>query len=287
MAGRARTVPLVEICNTHVSSQALQLAVSDTNSHEESLVLSPSSSQSLLKTQAGNMPCDPGDANRLESSTHLILSKYGFSLQKKVRSGTNLKTLTDLQITLKQAWEGSPLQLEFGDAVTKAMEQKSLQITSCLCLGLGSLSNRCDTHEYSAKIMNQLIAFETSIGILRQQHTILHVYFQDPVFNAVDRTFLESRGYSILESPASNTVLNEETYLFMAYVPFDVALSTLRECFPKLVLSYSIDWWAQNSFRRYTETYTVLQKFVELRQEIAVPYCVPEDDRLTLYYPSS
>lgn len=249
----------------------------------------PSASLPKLKSQGGNAPCGPEDAGRLEDSTEIVLENVLLLSPRPIRKGADLKSVVDLHSTLKTAWEASPQHFKFCAAVTKAMK-KSLRITSCLCLGLGSLCSelgRFETHNLSAIHMNQLIAFETSISMLRQQHEISHVYFQDPVFNPVDRAFLESRGYTMLESPASNTVLNEETYLFMPYVPFGVALATLRECFPILVLSYRIEWWFENCFKRYTETHTVLKRFVNLREKIAAPYCVPEDDPLTLYYPSS
>ena len=137
--------------------------------------------------------------------------------------------------------------------------------------------------------MSQLIAFETSIEMLKQQHTISQVYFQGSSFNPVDRAFLESRGYTILESPASNTYLNEQTYLFMPFIPYDVALATLRKCFPTLVLGHRFANWAQTkSFGRLFETYTVIQRFVDLREKISVPCYASEGriyQRMTLYYP--
>ena len=250
--------------------------------------LPSSTSQPILEYQGENTPCGSEDASILKDSTDIVLEKAPLE-PKQIRKGANLKSMVDLHVTLKEAWEASPQHLEFSAAITKAMH-KPLRITSCMCLGLGSLCGELGPLEppnLAANPMKQLITFETSISMLRQQHNISHVYFQDPVFNAVDRAFLESRGYTILESPASNTVLNEETYLFMPYVHVNVALATLREYFPMLVLSYRIEWWIQNCMGRFAETYNVLQRFVNLREEIDVPYCVPEDDRFTLYYPSS
>ena len=251
--------------------------------------LPPSVSRPMLQSQARDKPCDSEDKDRLESSTHLVSEKEPSQSQDPIRRGTNLKTLTDLHITLRKAWEGSRQHLEFGTTITKAMNSNALQITSCLCLGLGSLSRKRDTHESSARHMSQLIAFETSIEMLKQKHTISQVFFQDPSFNPVDRVFLESRGYTILESPASNTHVNEQTYLFMPFVPFNVALATLRKCFPTLVLGQRFDEFAQaKSIGRLLETYTVLQRFVDLREKVSVPCYASEGrmyQRMTLYYP--
>jgi hypothetical protein len=60
------------------------------------------------------------------------------------------------------------------------------------------------------------------------KHAIDNIYFQDPVFNALDRAFLLSRGYKILHTPESETHLTENTFVFTPGTEWNVCLSPIN-----------------------------------------------------------
>ena len=211
------------------------------------------------------------------------------SLQVPIRDGVTPETLAKSYKVQKQAWDGSTKQKEFCAAFTKAMQHPLVKITSCMCLGLGTLSGsapRAIDDEDNLRSIRQLVVFEESVELLRKHHSISHIYFQEPEFSSLDRTFLESRGYTILHSPASNKVLTEETYLFMPYNPFTVVIPTLKKCYPQLLLGNSFDFWINKP--GIPEMHAILKEFKAKRNSIAVPiYAIesPDQQRLSLYYP--
>lgn len=52
---------------------------------------------------------------------------------------------------------------------------------------------------------------------LETKHTVENIYLQDPVFNALDIKFLQRRGFSIIETPASDDLISLSTFLFISY----------------------------------------------------------------------
>ncbi|MCJ1372292.1 hypothetical protein MMC20_003515 [Loxospora ochrophaea] len=109
---------------------------------------------------------------------------------------------------------------------------QSLEITSCMCLGLGSLA-KGSRYNWS---MYQLVAFESWITLLKTQHDIKHIYFQDPVFNSLDVEFLQSKGYTVIQNPKSESLLSSTTFLYSAYCEGDVVQASLAAAHPALYI---------------------------------------------------
>lgn len=53
--------------------------------------------------------------------------------------------------------------------------------------------------------------------LLETKHTIENIYLQDPVFNALDIEFLQLRGFTVIETPASDDLISLSTFLFIPY----------------------------------------------------------------------
>ena len=93
--------------------------------------------------------------------------------------------------------------------------------------------------------MAQLVAFEHWINLIKtHQETQPQVFFQDPDFNALDCEFLTSRGYTVIETPKSNDVITEKSFLFTPCACYQVAYVFLHQAFPALYLGISLeeDW---------------------------------------------
>lgn len=132
------------------------------------------------------------------------------------------------------------------------LENPTLKVSSCICLGLGSFFSYGDlesereperktSYSLNDLHMGQLVAFEHWVGILKKFFDISNVYFQDPTFNALDKAFLTSLGYQVIESPASNTVLTDESFVFAPGVAPDVVYNTLKKAYPAIWIGPKLD----------------------------------------------
>lgn len=52
---------------------------------------------------------------------------------------------------------------------------------------------------------------------LGTKHTIENIYLQDPAFNDLDIEFLQLRGFTVIETPASDDLISSSTFLFIPY----------------------------------------------------------------------
>lgn len=132
------------------------------------------------------------------------------------------------------------------------LKQGRLKVSSGMCLGLGSLTASWDGKPHGSGSENrslcQLVAFEACIELLREyltfepsmcilmhagtKNTISDIYFRDPVLNELDRAFLSSRGYVILNTPESESHVTENTFVFTPGADWVVCLSPINTPFP-------------------------------------------------------
>ena len=162
--------------------------------------------------------------------------------------GTNLSTLGAAHTSQRLLWETSEPCRK-----SREMFQTVLNLTSsqpihiCMCLNLGSLSG---DHSYTtwnpwSAPMARLVAFETWVHMIAtHQKSEPLVIFQDPDFNDMDVEFLTSRGHIPIESPMSNDIVSENTFLFVPWNEDDhgrAVCATLRKAFPALLLGFDAD----------------------------------------------
>lgn len=91
-------------------------------------------------------------------------------------------------------------------------------------------------------IWGQLVAFENWVGILRQHFDIPNIYFQDPTFNSLDRAFLTSLGFEVIESSQRNNVLIRESFLYIANASRDVQYVSLKIDLPAILVGKKLLW---------------------------------------------
>ncbi len=112
-------------------------------------------------------------------------------------------------------------------------------ITQCVCIALGTFSRvlipREDDRLYSDEAnspMRQLVALNKMLELLRTTHSITDVYFQDPLFNDVETTFLTRLGYKVLQDPQARDKITNTTFLFAPHCEHSIAAKHLLKCFP-------------------------------------------------------
>ena len=148
-------------------------------------------------------------------------------------------------------YERSPAKEEAVLLAARAIEkQTAFPITNYICLGLGTMAgifrdsnptNVSNAEKFDLTPIAQLVAFEFWIQTLKKHnHHIEHVYFQDPQFNVVDKAFLSSLGYEVIDSPASKDFITAETFLYTPYANLDAVYHTIKGSFPALYIGNDI-----------------------------------------------
>ena len=117
-----------------------------------------------------------------------------------------------------------------------------IRLTQCICLGLGNFNivpGKRDASQPCSQLrtsLHQLAVLMVMLQILVEGHSIQEVYFQDPTFTQVEKRFLESLGYTVLEDPAAFEKMSASTFLFAPFIPYDVASSAFAVSFPALYM---------------------------------------------------
>ena len=147
------------------------------------------------------------------------------------------------------------------------LQQKKLNIDRCICLGLGTFTStpymladdvkKTLYGDRRDRSFSQLVVFEGWIeqlsefflsmstqnkadDLAEEKYPIANIYFQDPAFTPLDEAYLRSKGYSILHTPDSNTLINDATMLFTPREQPEVLEATLAVAFPGLYISHEL-----------------------------------------------
>ena len=198
--------------------------------------------------------------------------------------GMTMQKLQEQHSESTQKWENSePGRISVAVLRGVLNEHANLKITSCVALGLGSLSGGLERSwgPLGDAPMSQLVAFESWIKIFQEHfQSSPKVFFQDPEFNSADREFLTSLGYAVIDTPASNDVLTEESFLYAPRCIFDVLWATLDHAFPALCLGVDI---AELYHLECPATRKLLDGFLNQRESVnmALSLCHKEEPPTT------
>lgn len=214
------------------------------------------------------------DSDKPVMSLTELQESYQFK-PSPVDSSLTLQTLAEKHRELTAEWRASPTYRNCFEAIeATVLQQKKLNIDRCICLGLGSFTcnpyvfvDSLGTTTYSERrdmSFSQLVAFEGWVeqlsesclrisfphisihgqkeadDLAEEKYTIPTVYFQDPAFTPLDEAYLRSKGYSILHTPDSDTLVNDSTMLFTPREQRQVKEAVLAVAFPGLYVSHQL-----------------------------------------------
>ncbi|KAL6718874.1 hypothetical protein ACLMJK_003108 [Lecanora helva] len=152
--------------------------------------------------------------------THVVKGPKG-SINNSTKPSSNQvqddSTVEKLAEALKSKYMPIWLESECLRRLIKLFEQSILTeahvaITNCVCLGLGSFLTGHPTTFY------ELAALKSILDILGERHRIQQVIFQDPAFSDLDKSFLRSLGYVVVEDPQAFSTIDENTFVFAPHL---------------------------------------------------------------------
>ena len=73
------------------------------------------------------------------------------------------------------------------------------------------------------------------------KHDIRDVFFQDPAFNAIDETFLEGLGYTVLVDPAAFAMIDDRSFVFAPHLEVAQTSMSLEKSTPALFIGNNLD----------------------------------------------
>ncbi|KAL8696158.1 MAG: hypothetical protein Q9201_007797 [Fulgogasparrea decipioides] len=169
------------------------------------------------------------------------------------------QTLLDLQKThalYRSQWLSSPcyqhIRSLFVDDVLPQMRGRG-KIDRCVALGLGSLSNGRRSAWWEFVFLETVLELllSSSASPPSTAQSVLKVFLQDPIFNALDHTFLSSLSdnYTTLPHPLAFAEITDTTFLFAPHLELEVYAKALSQAMqPNLCvgtdLRECVDRWA-------------------------------------------
>ena len=219
----------------------------------------------------------PPPSNRGFPLNYNNLMRFSSSYQAPFVEHVTLDVLLKHHNAQARYYDRSPAKEDAILLAARAIEKQTAHpITNCICLGLGTVAgifrdsnptNVSNAEKFDITPIAQLVAFEFWIQTLKKHnHHIENVYFQDPQFNVVDKAFLSSLGYEVIESPASKDLITTKTFLYTPCANLDAVYHTMKSSFPALYIGNDIHHLDRMLVERpYPWIRSMIEKFLEDR----------------------
>lgn len=122
----------------------------------------------------------------------------------------------------------------------------SSSVTKAICFGLGTFDPVDGAWEQKRKAHIQLAAFLAIVDYLRSKegHAI-SCFFQDPIFNPVDKAFIESLGHQVVESPVGFQLVEPSALVFGVHLYRDVYSQIIATHTPAMFIGTAYEVWEE------------------------------------------
>jgi hypothetical protein len=145
-------------------------------------------------------------------------------------------------------WKSSPSSFRLQELLSNhaASSTSSNVVTKAICFGLGTFDPADGAWEQKRKVHVQLAAFLTIVEHL--QHTAsqeICCFFQDPIFNSVDKAFIASLGHRVVESPTGFELLEPSTLAFGIHLYRDVYSQIIATHIPAMFVGTPYEVWEE------------------------------------------
>ena len=137
--------------------------------------------------------------------------------------------LTPAEVSVQQSrytsfWADSLCCRNLANTLSNDVPLDSLEMSQCICLGLGSVVNGRHSPRHQLAALTWLHSF------LRSHHSHLSekIIFQDPAFTPSDVQYLESLGHCVVDTPAAFDLVTKSTLLFAPHLERGIYAAALR-----------------------------------------------------------
>ena len=108
-------------------------------------------------------------------------------------------------------------------------------IRKCICLGLGSLSNGRESSRFQFSTLSSIL------HLLNQKSRVDQVIFQDPAFTRSDMEYLETKGHTVVASPAAFDLVDPNTFLFNPHLEHEYYAKAVEKHLPAITIGSDVD----------------------------------------------
>ncbi|KAM3150594.1 hypothetical protein ABEW05_009054 [Botrytis cinerea] len=174
------------------------------------------------------------------------MADYGVTTEAEKLAG-----MLDIHAEMTRKWKASKFHAVQKEWLEKTIFPLKLAVDSALLMGVGGIGGNPNGsymygHAYGegeglgVDICNlsQVVAFECWIDILRQRFDIpsSRVYFQEPSFSDLEKSFITSLGHTVLEHPQGFKILTRRTFLCSSLLYKDVVAGCFSAAMPDLAV---------------------------------------------------
>ncbi|TGO33484.1 hypothetical protein BHYA_0244g00210 [Botrytis hyacinthi] len=167
---------------------------------------------------------------------------------------------------MTRGWKGSEFHAVQKEWLEKTIFPLKLVVDSALSMGVGSIQggtnssykydtnygSRNEEQDVDLPHLSQVVGFECWIDILRQKFNIppSKVYFQDPGFTDLEKSFITSLGHTVLEHPQAYKILTRRTFLCSCRLYKDIVAACFSAAMPDLAVMSPlwIDSWVPSPY---------------------------------------
>ncbi|KAI4866458.1 hypothetical protein F4820DRAFT_416638 [Hypoxylon rubiginosum] len=161
-------------------------------------------------------------------------------------------------------WESSTCCLRLREIVTSRSSHSG--VSQAICFGLGSFDPENGSWEGRRTAHVQLAAFLCIVEQLqRNSSQAIACLFQEPLFNSVDKAFIQSLGHEIVDSPEGFDRVTPSTLVFGIHLYRDIYNQTVAKHLPAMFVGTSYDVWEE--FRGFSQS--EFAKMKELDEQCA------------------
>lgn len=151
---------------------------------------------------------------------------------------------------MRERWLGTTCRARMVDILKFRAGDEGLGVDTAVCLAMGSV-----TRNWSLRIHSfwQLVFFLDVVELLQSMHEggdKIKLYAQEPRFTDMDREFLESLGFTMLESPQAEAYVGKGCFLYVPHLEWHTEIPYLQKAREApLYITSSLGWIIEEAER--------------------------------------
>ncbi|KAF4119946.1 SRR1 [Geosmithia morbida] len=207
-----------------------------------------------------------------------------FSLKPQTENIRSLEEIAAEYRHVRSQWEKEAACRELKRHVTNI---DVFPVSRAVCLGIGTFDPPDGGWETKRRTFVQLMAFLTMVECLEKKNgSKIECTFQEPIFTASDKKFIESLGHKVVETPGGFEHINTCTALFGVHLYRPIYAKALEGDLPAIFVGTDLDVWDWVTFGK-TENDIVCTSNVKIMENTYSKRKFPQDASTTAFTSTS